>query len=777
MLPVLVQGQVAVKGQVTEQNSGNKPIPGVQIKALGTTPEVTGNDGLFQLVFTGKKPGDRIIVSEIAKKGFEIVNKELVNNWLIANDPNHKSKIVMCPEGMIAQNTLKYYDISLTGLTRGYQERIRVLQEQKEKAEIDAKSYGEQAKELAEQYEKQQKQLEELAEKFARENFDDCSAIHRDAFEAFKSGNIAGAIRILESVNSADEIARAQEQKEKGKLIEKQGKMMQAESESIIRQNISKLMFQADLYRSQFRFADAEKAWETALYADTTDLANIFTYVAYLLDMFRTDDALRWNRMAMDQAKSDKLKAHAHTNMGWVFEYMKRYSEAGTAFEEAVAIYRKIATDDVQSRAKLAYALGNLADFYYDINLYENALTLHEESVQIWRDLAKADPASHNPELARHLQNKAQVQVILNRLEQAKANYQEAIGIERELSAREHQKHQFGLAWALIGLAGLSDPDSAELYYLESIALMRDLAANNPQQWSSFLARSLTKYADMQRGQRKFQEAKTVYGEAFRIIEEAMKVNPVEFSEVYAMVLTNLASTEEDLDDFHNAQLHYDMAVKTWRELVQANQDIFGKELASMLHNRAFMYRRLNEYSKAESDYLEAIGIYREAVRNNPEEITRLLATSLFVYSTMLYERNESDKALPISEESMRWFEVMAAKQPERYRSQVAHLYGSIAYTQVKQKQFVQAEGSARKGLELDSMQTWIYTNLALALLFQDRYDEALKIYMEWKDQPFHGHPPTTFREAFLKDFDDLEKIGLKHRDMKKIKKMLVNSE
>ncbi len=155
MLPVLVQGQVAVKGQVTEQNSGNKPIPGVQIKALGTTPEVTGNDGLFQLVFTGKKPGDRIIVSEIAKKGFEIVNKELVNNWLIANDPNHKSKIVMCPEGMIAQNTLKYYDISLTGLTRGYQERIRVLQEQKEKAEIDAKSYGEQAKELAEQYEKQ----------------------------------------------------------------------------------------------------------------------------------------------------------------------------------------------------------------------------------------------------------------------------------------------------------------------------------------------------------------------------------------------------------------------------------------------------------------------------------------------------------------------------------------------------------------------------------------------------------------------------------------------
>ncbi len=118
-LPGLLQAQTTVKGLVTEQNSGNKPIAGVQIKALGSTPEQTDNAGLFQIVFTSKKPGDRIIVSEISKKGYEIVNKDVVNNWLIPGNPVEKTKIVMCPEGLIAQNTLKYYDISLAGLTKG----------------------------------------------------------------------------------------------------------------------------------------------------------------------------------------------------------------------------------------------------------------------------------------------------------------------------------------------------------------------------------------------------------------------------------------------------------------------------------------------------------------------------------------------------------------------------------------------------------------------------------------------------------------------------------
>ena len=274
-LPGLLHGQTTVKGLVTEQNSGNKPIAGVQIKALGSTPEQTDNAGFFQLVFTSKKPGDRIIVSEISKKGFEIVNKDVVNNWLIPGNPGDKTKIVMCPEGLIAQNTLKYYNISLASLTNSYESRIKSLQEKMAKAEIDSKTYGELAKTLSEQFENQQKQLEELACKFASENFDDCSAVHKQAFEAFKLGKITEAIRILESVNSETEIAKAKQQQSKAKKL-------MVQSDSIIQQNLKKLMFQADLYTSEFRFEDAERTFEIAVNSDTTIFSNILKFIDFI---------------------------------------------------------------------------------------------------------------------------------------------------------------------------------------------------------------------------------------------------------------------------------------------------------------------------------------------------------------------------------------------------------------------------------------------------------------------------------------------------------------
>jgi hypothetical protein len=207
LFPFALYAQTMVKGLVTEQNSGNKPVTGVQIKALGASPEISDNNGLFQLAFTAKKIGDQIIVAEISKKGYEVVNKDMVNNWMISGDPDRKTKIIMCPEGSIAQNTLKYYNISLAELTKGYEERIKKLQCKKDSAMIDAGVFGEKAKTLSQQFLSQQKQLEELADKFAHENFDDCSGIHKQAFEVFKAGKVDEAIRILETVNSENKRA------------------------------------------------------------------------------------------------------------------------------------------------------------------------------------------------------------------------------------------------------------------------------------------------------------------------------------------------------------------------------------------------------------------------------------------------------------------------------------------------------------------------------------------------------------------------------------------
>jgi tetratricopeptide (TPR) repeat protein len=272
--------------------------------------------------------------------------------------------------------------------------------------------------------------------------------------------------------------------------------------------------------------------------------------------------------------------------------------------------------------------------------------------------------------------------------------------------------------------------------------------------------------------QRAFGEAKALYTEALKITEYFMKVNPVEFNFVHAIVLTTLASVEEDMNDFENAQVHYDKAINIWTQLVQDNPDIYAIDMAQMLLTRAYMYYRLKDFEKTDHDYREAFNLLRGLQKAEPDETTRMLTISLNTYARLLYEIKEPEKAVPVFEECLYWAEKSDARIDADQRG-AAYLYGDYAFIQLQHKQFMLAERSSRRGLELDSTQTWIYTNLALALLFQDRYDEALKIYRRWKDRPYPNPPLPTFREAFLKDFDDMENLGITHPDVAKVRELL----
>lgn len=234
LFPPFLPAQVVVKGVVTEQNSDNKPIAGVQILALGANPEVSDNEGRFSITFPGKSAGERIRLTSVTKKGYELVNHEETEAWVISSNPDKIMKIVLCPAGQLDANRLKYYRISFDALTKGYRDKVGQLEKQRDNAEIDARHYAEQLKLLEDQYRNQQKELEQLADRFAHENFDDCSEIHKQAFHVFQTGNIEEAIRLLETMDSEKEILLAKRQKEKGGILEKEGRSMQEEADSIL---------------------------------------------------------------------------------------------------------------------------------------------------------------------------------------------------------------------------------------------------------------------------------------------------------------------------------------------------------------------------------------------------------------------------------------------------------------------------------------------------------------------------------------------------------------
>ncbi|MCX6256407.1 MAG: tetratricopeptide repeat protein [Bacteroidia bacterium] len=772
-VPLFLTAQTTVKGIITEQNSGNKPIPGVQLKAIGTTPELSDNAGLFKLVFTAKKPGDRIIVSEISKKGYEIVNKDVVNNWLIPGNPNERTKIVMCPEGLIAQNTIKYYDISLAGLTKGYESRIKALEEQRDKALINAETFGEQAKTLEEQYGNQQKQLEELADKFARENFDDCSAIHKKAFELFKLGNIEEAVRILESINSEAEISKAKQQKGKAmKLVN--------ESDSVISQNISKLIFQADLYSNLFRFDDAEKSYETAVNADSTNFNNICSYADYLLRQRKITESLNWNNRALRLAKTGPDKAKILLRLGINYEYLNQFEKAENSYFAALKLRREYATANPSLyNSDLSLTLISVAVYYDETNQIDKAEEILNEAINIFRELVKNDPANNNPKLAICLDNYAQLLVKVHKIDEAESDYKEALNIRRELvTLNPHNyNYNFDLTWTLFGLGQLKtqtkDYMIAESYYKEALTLMRDLVKSNNQAYSSYLARLLTGYGNLKNEMNQFEDAEAFYSEALKITEDLVNSNPLVNNVIYGISLSCLASVEDNMQKFDLAESNYNKAISLYRELVKISPQVYNKDLAGNLNNLAYLQLKILEYDKAETNYLEAIDLFRELARSDPDEFNQGLVAAQLSYATLLYTVNKSDKAETFFNEGMKSGNELAGKFPNLYQGWIANTYGNLSFLQIKNKRFALAETSVRKGLLLDSTQQWMITNLASALLFQGKFEEAKKIYMELKDKAFQMDPSKTYKDMFLADFDEFEKAGITHPDVAKIRELL----
>jgi tetratricopeptide (TPR) repeat protein len=115
------------------------------------------------------------------------------------------------------------------------------------------------------------------------------------------------------------------------------------------------------------------------------------------------------------------------------------------------------------------------------------------------------------------------------------------------------------------------------------------------------------------------------------------------------------------------------------------------------------------------------------------------------------------------------------AKEDQKYNLELANIYGNISFYQLFNKNFIQAEKSANEGLKIDPTQTWIKTNLAHALLFQGKFNEAQNIYLELKDQTYPEDESKTFRYYFLQDLDEFEKAGITHPDIPGIRELLVH--
>jgi hypothetical protein len=774
LLPISLHAQTTVKGLVTEQNSGNKPIPGVQIKALGSAPEASDNAGQFQLQFASKKPGERIVVSEVAKKGYEIVNKDILANWIIQSDPRARTKIVMCPEGTIARNILKYYDISLAALTKGYNGQLSMLQEKLDRTEIDRRAYERQAGALADRFTNQQKQLEELAEKFARENFDDCSDVHRRAFEAFSNGSVDEAIRILESVNSEAEIEKAKAQREKGSRMVTEGNAMQAESDNVIRQNILKLLFQAALYETSDRFEEAGRTYESAAMADSAFFQGVWSASKYFFAQNNADKALRWGRAALAAARAPFDSARALKEVARVLDrHQKEYAVVEPMYVRALAIMRQLALEDPANKPiHVADLLSYLAVLHTTTRRFTEADTEIREALAIQRVLMAKDRKLYANFVVASLLILANLQCNLARCAEGEAMYLEAIEITRSLPDTVTQNRRYQLWSAHNGIANtqknMRSYTRSERNFGEALRYARLLASANPEAYADLPANTLNNMADVQCLRLHFAEAVATQRESDAIYDSLVKQNPRRYQTARLLYILNLPDIYNQWGKPDTAVLLYAGILGSIRRLYDGEPDRYDAIYLSTLFWYGIALWHAGRYDSADVLLADALGRQRARMAKDSIRSWAGLAKMLTDLSMNTY-RQGLPRAIACMEEALALYH-RNENGPTPLQTYVARCSSRLAKFQILSRRFSVAETYALQAYDHNQAPK-ARQYLAPALLYQGRYDEARSMYLSLLKQEYDELQ--TYREALLADLDEFEEAGVTHPDVAKIRELL----
>lgn len=194
LISVSLSAQVSQKGNVRIFNSQHTPLPGVQLMAIGAPATDTDNNGEFCFHFLNHKAGTAISSPQAYKKGYEVVNCDMLNGWILSE--KRPLDIVMAPEGTIEEQKNHYYAIAIAHFSKLRNKTVQEINHLYAQQKITQAERAQRLKELAEENHTFMNMLDKYAEKFARINPDDITQIEKQVLKLVEDGKLTEAIEL-----------------------------------------------------------------------------------------------------------------------------------------------------------------------------------------------------------------------------------------------------------------------------------------------------------------------------------------------------------------------------------------------------------------------------------------------------------------------------------------------------------------------------------------------------------------------------------------------------
>jgi WD40 repeat protein len=233
-------------------------------------------------------------------------------------------------------------------------------------------------------------------------------------------------------------------------------------------------------------------------------------------------------------------------------------------------------------------------------------------------------------------------------------------------------------------------------------------------------------------------------------LSPADKVEVDEMDDFKTLQLSNDLSQITEYAKFYLNSFDTTKAVILFEKVLKTSPGYFNKKILGDI------YRRQNEREKYTSLYI-----------NEPEQI---------ILDDISALKDTSEVNRPFYKhifylEKAKLFEKLLILDPSSSnKSSASVAYNGAAWYGLLAKEYTASLKAIQRAIELDSLSWRLYTCLAPAYLLNDQYENAKVVYLKYKDMPLEGK---TYKERFLADISDLEKVGNKHPDFEKVKELL----
>ncbi len=594
------------------QKENKTSLPGVEVMASNAGSTVSDNEGKLTLSFRTLKPGDKVNLISAKKTGYELFNKEAVEQWNVTRN-NTPFAIVLVKSEYFAELKGKLTQASTVSYRAKYEQALRELEQQKTTGKLKEEEFNKKYDELEERFKEQLRNLDNYIDQFARIDLNEVSEEEQRILKMVEQGKIDEAVKAYEELDISGKLRQARENKKA--LFEAKAKIEEEETRQ--NQTIEELKAKQDREIATLKLAGGKDNYdkigrmlkENAL-VDSTDIKTVKEYAIFAFNQKNFKEAEKFFLICLNGSRNDSYQQSVIQNfLGVLYMDLHDYAKAEEYFLKALDNRSQLFSQNPDAyRADLAVAQNNLGAMYKDLHDYKKA----EEY------------------FLRTLENRT---LLFN---------------------QNPDEYRTGLATIQNNLGGLylelHDYTKAEKYCLGALENLIQMFNQNPDAYRAELAGNQHNLGVLYLNLHDYAKAEEYYLKTLENRTMLFNQNPDAYRVDLATIQNNLGVLYLDLHDYTKAEEYYLMALENRIQLLNQNPDAYRAILALTQRCLGDLYFETKDFIKAEDFFLQALENYTVLFEKQPDTFRARLAwiqySLMFIYYKDDNKLNQFDKML-----------------------------------------------------------------------------------------------------------------------------------